>query len=232
MDVAMIIRSGLIRNKDDVSPAAFTKHWLETHGPLALRVQGMRAYSQNHITARLSTVRSAGLHRIDGISQLYFDDVDSMGVAMMSDAQRACIEDLRSFLSDVTLVIQREGPMRRFGDAQGAVSKSMFLMGGESSALSELADDLFVRMERERANGTLRFNPVIDRSFNVDASISAGSQVIDAVLELWSSDADAARSALTHLAAGHPSLVVHDAFCVDEHVFSTYQGQSTALATP
>jgi uncharacterized protein (TIGR02118 family) len=230
MSAAMIIRSGLIRNKDDVSAAAFTKHWLETHGPLALRVEGMRAYSQNHIKTRLSPTPSAGLHRIDGISQLYFDDVESMRVAMMSDAQRACIEDLREFLSHVTLVIQQEGPMRRFGDAPNAVSKFIFLMGGERPALATLVADLSLRLERQRTNGSLRFNPVIDKSFDVDASITAGAQVIDAILELWLSEADAARLALTDLNTGHPGLVVHAAFSVDEHVFSTYEGQPTALA--
>ena len=35
------------------------------------------------------------------------------------------------------------------------------------------------------ANAALRVNPIVDRGFSVDPAVSAGGQVIDAVLELW-----------------------------------------------
>ena len=74
----MIIRSGLIRNRDGVDFAAFSEHWRRIHGPLALRVAAMRAYRQNHILERLPAPQGERLHRLDGISQLWFDDVGSM----------------------------------------------------------------------------------------------------------------------------------------------------------
>ena len=64
----MIIRSGLIRNRDGIDFAAFSQHWRQVHGPLALRVEAMRAYRQNHIVARLPAPRGDRLHRVDGIS--------------------------------------------------------------------------------------------------------------------------------------------------------------------
>src|SRR5260370_33578658 len=76
----MIIRSGLIRNRDGVDFAAFSEHWRRVHGPLALCVEAMRAYRQNHILARLPAREGDRLHRIDGISQLWLDDVESMRV--------------------------------------------------------------------------------------------------------------------------------------------------------
>jgi uncharacterized protein (TIGR02118 family) len=217
----MIIRSGLIRNKDDVSFSDFARHWRETHGPLALRVQGMRAYSQNHITERLLPVESPALHRVDGISQLYFDDVDAMRVAMMSDEQAACIEDLRSFLSHVTLVIQEEGNLRRIGNLANArpKSKAMFLMGGDRKNLSAFANELTDQFERSGFDGALRFHPVIDRSFDVDASIPAGSQVVDAILETWS---DSVETVIPNLFDPHfidGNSKIYAAFKVDEHIF-------------
>ena len=74
----MIIRSGLVRNRDGVNFAAFSEHWRRVHGPLALRVEAMRAYRQNHILERLPAPEGGRLHRVDGISQLWFDDVESM----------------------------------------------------------------------------------------------------------------------------------------------------------
>ncbi len=64
----MIIRSGLIRNRDGVDFAAFSEHWRHVHGPLALRVEAMRAYRRNHILTRLPAPQGDGLHRVDGIS--------------------------------------------------------------------------------------------------------------------------------------------------------------------
>ena len=37
----MIIRSGLIRNRDDIDFASFSEHWRYVHGPLALRVEAI-----------------------------------------------------------------------------------------------------------------------------------------------------------------------------------------------
>ena len=45
----MIIRSGLIKNRDTVDFGEFSKHWKDVHGPLARIVPRMKAYSQNHI---------------------------------------------------------------------------------------------------------------------------------------------------------------------------------------
>ena len=72
----MIIRSGLIRNRDGVDFAAFSERWRRVHGPLALRVEAMRAYRQNHFLARLPAREGDRLHRVDGISQLWFDNVE------------------------------------------------------------------------------------------------------------------------------------------------------------
>jgi hypothetical protein len=66
----MIIRSGLIRKRDDVDFTQFSEHWRRVHGPLALQVAAMRAYRQNHILARRPSPQAARLHRVDGISQL------------------------------------------------------------------------------------------------------------------------------------------------------------------
>jgi EthD domain len=45
---AMIIRAGLIKNRDGVDHKTFAEHWLGVHGPLARQVPGMTAYTQNH----------------------------------------------------------------------------------------------------------------------------------------------------------------------------------------
>ena len=78
----MIIRSGLIKNKDTVDFDEFTKHWRDVHGPLARIVPRMRAYSQNHIKRTILDCETRGVHRVDGISQLRFDTVADMAVGV------------------------------------------------------------------------------------------------------------------------------------------------------
>ena len=114
----MIIRSGLIRKRDHVDFTQFSEHWRHLHGPLALQVASMRAYRQNHILARRPSPHAALLHSVDGISQLWFDDIDSMLVAMDSAEQRTCVGDLRLFLDRVTIVVQQQGDTRQHGNVE------------------------------------------------------------------------------------------------------------------
>lgn len=44
---------------------------------------------------------------------------------------------------------------------------------------------LFADLATSFPNAALRVNPIVDRGFSVDPTVSAGGQVIDAVLELW-----------------------------------------------
>jgi uncharacterized protein (TIGR02118 family) len=210
----MIIRSGLIRNRDGVDFAAFSEHWRRVHGPLALRVEAMRAYRQNHILARLPAREGDRLHRVDGISQLWFDDVESMCVAMESAEQRACIEDIREFLSDVTILIQQEGERRQHGHVDRLPVKFIYLLGGPEAAMKTMEDRLLADLA-SFANAALRVNPIVDRGFSVDPTVSAGGQVIDAVLELWLPQGTHAAIAQRVLSES-PDIGIIGAFRVDE----------------
>lgn len=213
----MIIRSGLIRNRDGVDFESFTDHWRNGHAPLVVKIDGLRAYSQNHVLQRLSCDETSGLHRVDGMSQLYFDDVESMTVAMASPEQEACIVDLRGFLSDVTLLIQQAGHFYRFGDGPDPLVKLLYLLHGETAAAEALAEGIQTVMSHQSRNWKYRINPIIARDIIVDQSISAGKQVIDLVMEIWTeadSDADLVKS----LVQTSHGLDVIGAFVVEEYV--------------
>ena len=216
----MIIRSGLIRNRDGIDFAAFSQHWRQVHGPLALRVEAMRAYRQNHIVARLPAPRGDRLHRVDGISQLWVDDVASMRVAMASPEQQACIEDIRGFLSDVTILIQQEGALRRHGEAGRLPVKFIYLLEGSETAIRTVAETLFADLAAGSDDAAIRVNPVIDRNFSVDPTVSAGGQVIDAVLEVWlpeGTDDAIAQRVLTE----SPQIGIVGAFRVNEAILKS-----------
>jgi uncharacterized protein (TIGR02118 family) len=188
----MIIRSGLIRNQDGVDFDTFTKHWRNIHAPLVVKIHRLRAYSQNHIRKRLASNPARGLHRVDGISQLYFDDVEAMKSAMASPEQAACIVDLRDFLSDVTLLIQRAGDIQTVGSRRALGIKLIYLLDCETDAANELTQRIISAISTRNQCGKYRINPVIARDVTVDSSISAGSQVVDFVVEIWVEDSSSA----------------------------------------
>lgn len=180
----MIIRSGLIRNRDGVEFESFTEHWRNVHAPLVVKIDGLRAYSQNHIVERRPVKAASGLHRVDGVSQLYFDDVTSMKISMASIEQEACIVDLRGFLSDVTLLIQQAGEVRIVGGDTDCPVKLLYLLHCDLSDADQLVTQIRAALGGD-TNWKYRINPIIERDIVVDKSISAGEQIVDFVMEFW-----------------------------------------------
>ena len=211
----MIIRSRLIRKRDDVDFTQFSEHWRHVHGPLALQVAAMRAYRQKHILARRPSPEAARLHRVDGISQLWFDDVESMRVAMVSAEQRACVGDLHTFLDGVTIVVQQEGDTRQHGKTSRLPAKFVYLLGGPDTALKALDEELFAVLGARWKNIRLCTNRVIDEEHSANPAVRSGHQVIDALLEVWlpeGANDGAVQSAL----ADTIDIVVIGAFQIDE----------------
>lgn len=224
----MIIRSGLIRNRDNIDFVRFTEHWRNVHGPLALRVAGMVAYTQNHIAERLYENPSNPLHRVDGISQLYFKDVEAMRDAMDSAEQRACVEDIRGFLSDVTLLIQQQGELRWLAAPRATDVKLMYLLSGKADRIAGAVESLCAGLSSSASAGAVRYNPVIDRTFAVDTSVPSGSQAVDGVFEAWL-PADAARE-LDERTFANGDIDVAAAFRVAEYVLSSGPGAHNRVA--
>ena len=104
----------------------------------------MTAYSQNHIVERFPPTETPELHRVDGLSQLYFPDVPRMAKAMETPEQRACVEDIKGFLSEVTIVIQRRGNVVDLGDypTQPRHAKLMAVLLGDAQAADAYASEL------------------------------------------------------------------------------------------
>jgi uncharacterized protein (TIGR02118 family) len=211
----MIIRSGLIRKRDDVDFTHFSEHWRHMHGPLALQVAAMRAYRQNHILARRPSPQAARLHRVDGISQLWFDDIEAMRVAMDSAEQRACVEDLHTFLDGVTIVVQQQGDTRQHGNTSHLPAKFVYLLGGPDAALKFLDEELFALLAALWKSMALRTNLVINEEHSADPAVRSGRQVVDAVLEVWLPEG-ANDNAMQSALADTTDINVIGAFQVDE----------------
>jgi uncharacterized protein (TIGR02118 family) len=183
----MIIRSGLICNRKDVSREAFDRHWLDVHGPLARVVPNLRAYTQNHVLTQLTAAASEAQQQIDGISQLWFDSVDAMNDAMRSVEQQRCVEDIKGFLSAVTIVIQQPGEWISFGTQAHSQQKVMAVLGGRPLASGSYADDLRRSFAMSKG-GRLRVNPAIEHGYSVNRDVPPAHGVVAAIAELWFND--------------------------------------------
>jgi uncharacterized protein (TIGR02118 family) len=178
----MIIRSGLIENLPHIAKDAFEKHWREVHGPLAVKLPKLKGYVQNHIVERRDGPHGA-LHRVDGISQLWFDDVNAMVTGMSSPENDACVVDISGFLSRVTLAVQDPGRWR--GSSRGATGgeklMAVFTGPGDIAGI-EAAFDAAVRTVAN-APVAYRFNRVVKGDFIVDPTVARSDEPVSAILE-------------------------------------------------
>ncbi len=101
----MIAAISLMRKRDDVTLAAFRRHWLDVHGPLVCRFAGLRRYVQDHVIQSNAMNAPARDMRIDGFPILSFDNDADRTRAHGSPEMAACNVDSRSFIGAVSRVI-------------------------------------------------------------------------------------------------------------------------------
>lgn len=101
----MIAAISLMRRRDDVTLAAFRRHWLDVHGPLVCGFPGLRSYVQHHVIRSDAVNAQAHDMRIDGFPVLLFDNDSDRQRAHNSQAMAACNVDSRLFIGAVSRVI-------------------------------------------------------------------------------------------------------------------------------
>jgi uncharacterized protein (TIGR02118 family) len=80
----------LIKRKPGLTVADFRRHWLEVHGPLAVKELNPRRYEQCHI---VDSVYNFCEPRWDGVTHLWFDDAAAAQRAMAAVAQSKALQD-------------------------------------------------------------------------------------------------------------------------------------------
>jgi uncharacterized protein (TIGR02118 family) len=98
-----------LRRRQEMSREEFQRYWREQHAPLVrehAEVLGIRRYVQVHtladeIHAPLRMSRGAP-EAFDGVAELWFDDLESLGASVVTEAgqaaARALLEDERRFI--------------------------------------------------------------------------------------------------------------------------------------
>ena len=86
----------VVMYKTPQDPAAFERHYFETHIPLAKKLPGIRKYevSQGPI------VTPAGASEFRFVATLHFDDLEAIKRAFASPEGQVCAADRRNFAPD------------------------------------------------------------------------------------------------------------------------------------
>ena len=105
----MIKSLSLLVRKDGMTHEQFMKHWVEVHGPLALKVPGLRRYVQSHIRdeRRRPDIPPIGVE-VDGIAETWYDDADAMASAAATPEMKALHADGALFIGRIQSFITHE----------------------------------------------------------------------------------------------------------------------------
>jgi len=105
----MIKTIGLLTRKSGWTREQFTRHWVETHAPLAHKVPGLRRYVQSHIRGeRTRSDIEATNVEIDGIAELWFDDQAALETAARTPEMKALHADGALFIGRIKSYIVEE----------------------------------------------------------------------------------------------------------------------------
>lgn len=109
----MLKQVTIFKKRADLSADAFAEHWRKRHAEVVCELPGLRRYVQNHMVAAGS--------RVDGIAEVWLDDIDAMRANVGHPALDAIRADERNFIDVDTMdsIIVEPATVIN-GDAAGA----------------------------------------------------------------------------------------------------------------
>jgi uncharacterized protein (TIGR02118 family) len=95
----------LVRFHEGMPRDEAVRHWREVHGPLGVKVPGMKRYVQNHwISPVGETEVGPGATEFDGHSECWFESEATFLQAMESEEWAEMVADAPNFFSASTMV--------------------------------------------------------------------------------------------------------------------------------
>jgi uncharacterized protein (TIGR02118 family) len=83
----------LVRRRSDLTHEQYVEHWRDRHAPLYLSQPDAKRYVRRYIQSRITGDKPQGmlLGEVDGIVQLWFDDMDGFNAFANSQSYREVI---------------------------------------------------------------------------------------------------------------------------------------------
>lgn len=185
----MITRIGILQKLDDISNEAFRNHWRGLHSTIAAQIPGIIKYNQNHIvsTTQLEIDYPKSKHVIDGISQIWFEDLETMQKGFSSEIIDIILEDEKFFIGKLNVLSVNQNVVIPV-ETHVSLVKIMILF----KRRSDLTFEAFQSEWYEKYNGYFEKLPNIKgyNQYRIIDSVKRQDQTlqIDGILELWFED--------------------------------------------
>jgi uncharacterized protein (TIGR02118 family) len=220
-----VIRMGMIKRLDTLTLEQFSAHWAGPHGQLALGLPNLRRYHQNHVSRRFGVGDRPDRWALDGLSELWFDDIETMMSSVTSSNYSALGADTPTVMSMPGLVA---GVAETVREGTGP-AKAMIVLGRDDGI-----EPGHFRAEWEQrrkaiadVEGLAGCNAIhITHRESVPGVLTDHAGLpVDMVLELWFGSNTALSSALSGplaaaLTSGSPFIGDASAYQMNTHVIA------------
>jgi uncharacterized protein (TIGR02118 family) len=103
--LSLVKRMSTLKRRPDVSSEQFQREWFDVHSMLVKRLPEVRGYRQNFVFDRAhGRGRSASYNDlpIDGIVELWFQDIESIDAGFSSDAGKTLMVHASEFIAEIS----------------------------------------------------------------------------------------------------------------------------------
>lgn len=102
---SLIKRMSILKRRPDIDSQTFKQEWADVHAEYVKKLPGIQGYIQNHIIdssiKRKSSVELVDA-QIDGIVEMWFEDIETLEQAFQSEAGEKCMEHAKTFISEIS----------------------------------------------------------------------------------------------------------------------------------
>jgi hypothetical protein len=213
-----VVRMGMIRRIPSLTPTEFSDHWKGPHGTIASHIPNLKRYHQNHAFARLAVRDLLDHWSLDGLSELWFADIDTMLRSIGSPQYAPLAKDTPTVMTMPGLIAGVQEVVVAGPADKSAFVKAMVVVGRDPA----LSASTFATRWREQCAHLER---LLDLRAAVNTfvrhwEVRPGELIpyehlpVDAVTELWFSSEDAMRKAFVAdlpdlLAPKHGSVIAN-----------------------
>lgn len=198
----MIVRIELLHRRSGLSAEAFGTHWREATGPIGATLPDLCGYHQNLVvgSTRLEIEARTAAEGVDGLSEFWFDDLESMHRAIASDAARRLVED-EAWLTNRMEILAAEQDVFLPPPADRALLKCMATLrrrpdlrrGSFWRKWSKVNASLATRLPHLKG---CTQNYIVGRPLQRGGAGTSPEVPIDGVMELWFDDLPGLESTL------------------------------------
>ena len=139
-----VVRMGLIKRLASLTRDEFGDHWRGPHGLFAANIPNLQRYHQNHVVRRLTVGGLPDRWNLDGLSELWFDSLDTMSRSIASPAYATLASDTPTVMTMPGVIAGTQELVGGHGEVVDRLGKLMMVLGRRR----ELAPDAFLRSWR------------------------------------------------------------------------------------